>query len=281
MSIQTEINARTERLQAILAGANERIKSKSGTEAPDLNSLPDAIGSIPQGGTGAMQVKTATPTGKAFIVSPDIGYSGLSSVTVAGDNELIPENIKSGVEIYGVTGTHEGNGGGLELPTEYAEYLAHAKTLYNGAYTNYFIAENDEFVTVGFLTSAFEVTSYDPAAGDFGSIGWYSCKLTKASNTWETTSYIAVESTGYNYAKNIKYADRYIEYNGMTLFPVGINSYPDTTAIDYSGFDNGSFTETLETGDTLEYAVEFDADGRPNKITAPDGTVTWVDWGES
>ncbi len=167
---------------------------------------------------------------------------------------------------------------GLVMPTEYEAYLAHAKTLYSGAYTNYFIAENEEFVTVGFLTSAFEVTSYDPAEGDFGSVGWHSCKLTKASNTWETNSYISVESTGYNYAKNIKYADCYIEYNGMTLFPVGMGAYPDTTAINYSNFDSGSFTETLETGDTLTYAVEF-ADGKPNKITTPNGVVVWVELG--
>ena len=280
MNIQQKIDSRAEKLREILAGANARITAKNGTAALTLGGLPEAIGSI-AGGGAELQALTVTPTGKLFTVVPDAGYDGFKTVTVAGDANLIPANIAKDITIYGLTGTHEGNGGGLELPTEYAKYLAHAKTLYNGAYTNYFIAENDEFVTVGFLTSAFEVTSYDPAAGDFGSIGWYSCKLTKASNTWETTSYIAVESTGYNYAKNIKYADCYIEYNGMTLFPVGINSYPDTTAIDYSGFDNGSFTETLETGDTLTYAVEFNADGQPNKITAPDGTVTWIDWGES
>ena len=56
---------------------------------------------------------------------------------------------------------------------------------------------------------------------------------------------------------------------------------PNIVGIDVSAWSSGSFTETLETGDTLDYAVGFDADGRPNKITAPDGTVTWIDWGDS
>lgn len=56
---------------------------------------------------------------------------------------------------------------------------------------------------------------------------------------------------------------------------------PTVTAIDYSSFTSGSFSETLDTGAKLDYAVEFDDQGRPVKVTAPDGTVTAVDWGDS
>lgn len=227
-------------------------------------------------------VDVFSEAGSLYLAASDpIGYTVLSSVTIEGDPNLIPENIAKDITIYGVTGTHEGGSNGLALPEEYQTYLDEADAFYLGDYEHFFIAENEEFVTVGFLNADFTVTAYDPAAGDFASYGWYSYKYTKSTDNWEGTDYTSSESPGYNYAKNIKYADCYIKYNDVTLFPVGMDTYPDTTHIDYSNFDNGTFTETLETGDTLEYTVEFNESSQPNKITAPDGTVTWIEWGES
>ena len=40
-------------------------------------------------------------------------YDGLSQVTVNGDNDLIADNIKSGVEIFGVTGTYQADTGAV------------------------------------------------------------------------------------------------------------------------------------------------------------------------
>lgn len=280
MSVQSEINSRTSKLQAILDDANTAITAKSGTAAANLSGLPEAIDTIPAGGS-KLQTKLITPTGKVFTVGPDSDYDGFSSVTIAGDQDLIPENVAEGVEIYGVLGTHKGSA----IPEPYASYIAEAKAVYTGEYANVIYAEGYgeqtgiTYKTVMFLLDNWSITAYNAATTAYTHSGFMMVQR-EDEGAWTLTDY-SNTSTDTHYAKNIKAASLYIEYNGMTLFPVGINNYPDTVAIDYSNFDNGSFVETLETNDTLEYGVEFDAEGRPNKITAPDGTVTAIDWGES
>lgn len=60
----------------------------------------------------SLQTKTVTPTTSAQTVSADSGYEGLSKVTISAvtssiDSDIKAENIKSGVDILGVTGTLE------------------------------------------------------------------------------------------------------------------------------------------------------------------------------
>ena len=57
------------------------------------------------------QEKIVIPTAEQQIVTPDKEYTGLSKVIVEAiqDDNLIPENIKNGVDILGVTGNFVGN----------------------------------------------------------------------------------------------------------------------------------------------------------------------------
>lgn len=62
------------------------------------NNLPD------QNPPAQLQEKTVTPTKEGVSVVPDSGFDGMSKVTVNGDSNLVPENIKEGVSIFGISG---------------------------------------------------------------------------------------------------------------------------------------------------------------------------------
>ena len=48
-----------------------------------------------------------TPRAEGWELVPEDGYTGFSKVTVSGDADLSPENIKKDINIFGVTGTYE------------------------------------------------------------------------------------------------------------------------------------------------------------------------------
>lgn len=74
-------------------------------------------GYVPGGTKSATQqlttqaAKTVTP-GTTAQTAVAAGRYTTGDVVVAGDANLVPENIAEGVSIFGVTGTHSGGGGG-------------------------------------------------------------------------------------------------------------------------------------------------------------------------
>lgn len=59
---------------------------------------------------------------------------------------------------------------------------------------------------------------------------------------------------------------------------VEIRGLRKTTAMDFSMWDSGAFSEMLEGGSSASYGVEFDSKGRPVKITDSDGHETAITW---
>ena len=109
--------------------------------------------------------KTITPT-TASQIAVSSGYYTGGAVTVAGDSNLIAENIKSGVNIFGVSGNYAGSGGG---DTNIEDGLV-TRTL-----TSY---TNDRVTTIGgfaFADCSNLTTVSFPAATSIGNYAFHYC----------------------------------------------------------------------------------------------------------
>ena len=117
MSVASEI----QRIQSAKADLRTAIQAKgvtvpSSAKLDDYDTYVAAISSSP-----SLQSKTVAPSTSQQTVTPDSGYQGLSQVTVSAvtsaiDADIVAGNIKSGVNILGVTGTYTGGGTTL-VPT--------------------------------------------------------------------------------------------------------------------------------------------------------------------
>lgn len=94
----------------ILVGATayvngEKITGTHVCESPDDSGGSEGGGGESSGELAVLNDIRVEPTGEDFTVNPEEGIDGFSSVEVAGDENLKPENILRDVTIYGVTGT--------------------------------------------------------------------------------------------------------------------------------------------------------------------------------
>lgn len=88
-------------------------------------------GSYEGGSTPVLESKTVSPNFSSgdVVVEPDQGYDGLEDVTITKDSDLVASNIKSGVEIFGITGSYSGGGGTLDDIYDEFVQLAHTNNL--------------------------------------------------------------------------------------------------------------------------------------------------------
>ena len=88
-------------------GANLQSRSVSLTSTSATTFSPqsgyDGMSSITV--TPNLYTRSVTPSTSTQTITPPSGYCGLESVSVSGDSNLISSNIKSGVTIFGVSGS--------------------------------------------------------------------------------------------------------------------------------------------------------------------------------
>lgn len=84
---------------ALVAKGQSPTEVDRSTYAPCISNLNRA---------GSFQSKTVTPSNTQQTIVADSGYLALQQVVVETDQYLLPENIKSGITIFGVTGTYTG-----------------------------------------------------------------------------------------------------------------------------------------------------------------------------
>lgn len=171
-------------------------------------------GYVPGGTKSATQqlttqaAKTVTPgtTAQTAVAS---GRYTTGAVQVAGDANLVPENIAEGVSIFGVTGTHSGGGGGPWYQ-QFVDYLKTEGDKYtlNNPYTTISVtgdAENYE----GFYGVYFEAisTPEQSALIPWPCITLMGDQLNGFRGEWDfegAGAHMLIDSNGHNYGFQIK-----------------------------------------------------------------------------
>jgi hypothetical protein len=111
MSIATEIA----RLQQAKADLKASINAKGGTITNEtIDEYASKVSALPS--PKEEETKTVTPNFSSgnVVVTPTSGKV-MTQVTINKDANLIADNIKSGVTIFGITGTYEGEPSGFEV----------------------------------------------------------------------------------------------------------------------------------------------------------------------
>lgn len=190
MSIQTEVTRITEARDTI---RTKLVALNLAEEADKIDALATAIEGIEDrnGGGGSISTKSGS------VSIPKGYYDGTGSVTISTTEQgkIIPDNIKQGISILGVTGTYEGAGAKLQSKTvtpSDVEQNVNADPGYDGlsqvtvkAIPDTYIKKSGTATAGDVLTGKTFINESGPATGTMANAGSksYTLGLTKESET--------------------------------------------------------------------------------------------------
>lgn len=219
------VNSIVAQLNEVLDSANTKMETEYTNITDTVDALIDGFGQVGSGESVELSSITITPTGEMITETADDGC-GWNEVIVDGDKNLKPQNIAEGIEIYGKVGTLKVTASDT-FPVEYEEYKAIADALYLSNVgqeppTTLMVLETNGHITFGYFLSNWEVTAYNSETTDFCAIGWRRVSFHKGEDAPEFSDFSAVDSTGGNYIKNIRYCGKStLYYSGSKIYPHG------------------------------------------------------------
>lgn len=177
-SIDSELSTQDDLISQIKAKANSLPNSSGGEQATPTISINSSTGLITAtAGTKSatkqlafQPAKTITPNTTSQIAISSGYYTG-GDITVAGDSNLVAGNIKSGVSIFGVSGTlEEGNSSG-----ELVDYSENEDAMITGVISSYTNDRVTKIRNYAFYNSPNLMAVNFPAVTSIGSSAFYRC----------------------------------------------------------------------------------------------------------
>lgn len=150
------------------------------TGALSAGFIPQYSASTSTSSSGASLSLTVTPGTANKYVNITTGYRPASYLTVSGDANLIAGNIKSGVSIFGVSGTYSGTtpSGNIQLTTNASTNVAAYATATVRSASSYSLAITDKSTTAptmgSYSSGYYSITTSLTGTLTAGTSGWFS-----------------------------------------------------------------------------------------------------------
>ena len=223
-----------ENLTDEITGQDELIENQETAIEDIIEALKDKAGM-----NNKLQEKTAVPNTEEQEIVADEGYTGLSKVIVAGDENLVAENIKEGTSIFGVVGIVQS----ADIKITKANYLfnANARLEYlneflnfceNVTTTEYMFSHCDNLIELDL--SNLDTSNVITMQGMFN----YCSKLTELNISNFNTSKTRYMNNMFSNCKSLTTVDvSSFDTSNVTNMSYLFGSCSNLTSLDLSSFD--------------------------------------------